>query len=321
MRTANNLALTISLILCLWLPSAMSGQDAVVDGQTARSQGEPEAPEEELTEDTSASNYTYYERPSAAPSPFRAINPRMLDILVFCGLLAMGAWASTRKNRIWTISTLVASLIYLGFVRGGCVCAVGSVGVVVRAAVNSRHILPFDALAFFFLPLMLALAMGRVFCGTVCPIGAIQELLAWRPIRVPKRIDQILSFGPLMTLCWVVAAAALWAELSICRLDPFVPVFHMKAHAWAFAAAGAALLLSVFVTRFFCRYICPYGALLGLVSLLAWKPRRIDDQACLQCGACSTCCPTGAAEKQSRNSSSCVVCGRCADKCPTDAVR
>ena len=45
------------------------------------------------------------------------------------------------------------------------------------------------------------------------------------------------------------------------------------------------------VQNFWCRYLCPYGALLGLVSLLSPVEIRRDAEACIDCAKCARACP------------------------------
>jgi len=41
------------------------------------------------------------------------------------------------------------------------------------------------------------------------------------------------------------------------------------------------ILASVFIQNFWCRYLCPYGALLGLASLLSPLRIRRNEEACI----------------------------------------
>ena len=52
------------------------------------------------------------------------------------------------------------------------------------------------------------------------------------------------------------------------------------------------LALNAIRDRFWCRYLCPLGALLGLVSRVAWLRREVGD-VCTECQRCARACPVG----------------------------
>ena len=52
------------------------------------------------------------------------------------------------------------------------------------------------------------------------------------------------------------------------------------------------LALNAVRDRFWCRYLCPLGALLGLVSKVAWLRREVGD-VCTECQRCARACPVG----------------------------
>lgn len=197
------------------------------------------------------------------------------------------------------------------------------------AAAKPSFILPVEAIVFFVLPLLLALACGRVFCGTVCPLGAVQHFLARKSLRVPRWLDRVLRVGPWLMLAWALVSAWVWLGLPICRLDPFVPLFRLTAHhpvIWGYT--GGALLLSIFVARPYCRWLCPYGALLGLVSRLALRSRCLDAGRCVRCNRCVKACPvdaitmppSGSPEQPALDFAACIQCGRCSRACGKHAI-
>ena len=51
---------------------------------------------------------------------------------------------------------------------------------------------------------------------------------------------------------------------------------------------------------------------------------KIDEGACINCGACEAACPAGAIsevnDKRAINADSCVSCGACASACPVEAI-
>jgi NosR/NirI family transcriptional regulator, nitrous oxide reductase regulator len=56
-----------------------------------------------------------------------------------------------------------------------------------------KYSIPIVVTATFFLPLVVALFFGRAFCGGVCALGAIQELVLLKPVQVPRRLDRALG--------------------------------------------------------------------------------------------------------------------------------
>ena len=69
----------------------------------------------------------------------------------------------------------IACLAYFGFYREGCICPIGSIQNVAVALVDPDYAVPYFVIGIFLLPLAAALFFGRVFCGGVCALGAVQE--------------------------------------------------------------------------------------------------------------------------------------------------
>lgn len=47
------------------------------------------------------------------------------------------------------------------------------------------------------------------------------------------------------------------------------------------------LIASLFIRHARCRYLCPYGALMGVVSLLSPFKIRRNAESCIDCGKCA----------------------------------
>jgi len=233
------------------------------------------------------------------PTPTRPQPDSNIDEYAALAALAVALMLATylslkyrRRRAILVLSAV--SLIYFGFVRGGCVCAVGSVQNVAMALFDGGYAMPAVVLGFFLLPLITAMLFGRAFCGAVCPLGAVQDLVALRPVQVPKWLAGALGLLAYAYLALAVLLAGTGSAFVICRYDPFVAMFRLSGETDMLILGACALVIGVFVARPYCRFFCPYGVLLGWASKLSWKPVTITPDECIQCRLCEDSCPFGA---------------------------
>jgi polyferredoxin len=189
------------------------------------------------------------------------------------------------------------------------------------ALADSRYSLPGVVIAVFFLPLLVALFFGRAFCGGVCPLGAIQELVAIRPVQVPRRLDSALGLLKYVYLGLAIFFAlrpALARDFVICRFDPFVGFFRLSGPPHMLFLGGAFLVGGMIVGRPYCRWLCPYGGLLAWCGRLARRGVSITPDKELDCGLCAEACPYGAIERMRAVGRNCLYCARCYGSCPRD---
>ncbi len=180
------------------------------------------------------------------------------------------------------------------------------------ADISLAWILPFAV------PLLVAL-VGNVYCGWLCPFGAVQELAAaLRPRRWPAPPNSAWRWARWIKYVLLTAVAVALLLMPSARLEDFDPL------ALAFGrdltrATGlmvlAILILSGLLPRFWCRVLCPTGAWLAIVSALRPLERlwpRIRPGACdfgvrgrtdLDCLACDRCRDDAAVPVRTESSS------------------
>lgn len=215
-----------------------------------------------------------------------------MDVAVLIGALLVTSWlALKRRSRKGLIWISLFSLCYFGFYRQGCICSVGSVQNIALALFNDNYSMPLSALLFFIIPLIFALAFGRVFCAGVCPLGAIQELTGIRPVKLHKSVETFLASIPFIYLALAVLFAATGSQFLICRYDPFVGIFRLDAPYTMIIFGSLLLLVGIFVNRPYCRYLCPYGVLQNIFSRFAGKHLTITPAECINCRLCEEACP------------------------------
>ena len=250
----------------------------------------------------------------------RAVAWQIADVALLGLALCLAAWlALKQRGRSGLVVLTVICLAYFGFYREGCICPIGSIQNVALALVEPDYAVPFFVIAIFILPLAAALFFGRVFCSGVCALGAIQELVVLRPVRVPPKLDRALGWLRWVYLGLAVTFAVLpaaYRDFVICRYDPFVGLFRFTGQAWLLIVGGLFLVAGVFIGRPYCRWLCPYGALLQVFSRWAWRSFSITPDRELDCGLCSDACPYGAIEKRRAVRTACFACGRCYRSCP-----
>jgi ferredoxin len=236
-----------------------------------------------------------YQVPAYTPGPPRADWLQWVDVAVLVVALALAALLAHKwRSRRGILLLAIASLAYFGFYRNGCVCAIGAIQNVALGLADPSYIVPLPVIAFCVLPLAMALVAGRVFCGAVCPLGAIQEIVVLRPLAVPGWLEKTLRLLAYIYLAVAVLFAVTGAAFVICQYDPFVAIFRLAGETALLILGGTVLVLGLFVGRPYCRFFCPMGVLLSLVSRLsAWRV-KVTKGECVRCRLCEKSCPYGA---------------------------
>ncbi len=166
---------------------------------------------------------------------------------------------------------------------------------------------------------------GRgVFCGWLCPFGALQEILGWvakhlriRQWKISEPVHLRLQWIKYLVLISLVPVAFYSLTLAerLAEVEPFktsITLFFVRS--WPFVLYALVLLgLGLFVHKFYCRYVCPLGAglaVLGRLRLFSWL-KRID--ACGKpCQHCRNHCEIGAIRRDGRiDYDECIQCLEC----------
>jgi NosR/NirI family nitrous oxide reductase transcriptional regulator len=173
---------------------------------------------------------TDYARPTTVTPHPRQDVWEWIDAGVLAAALALASYLILRRRSRKSIFVLMLfSLAYFGFFRKGCVCSIGAIQNVALTAMDSTYAIPLAVLAFFTLPLVFTLFLGRTFCGAVCPLGAIQDAVLIHPVKVPRWLESGLRLIAYIYLGAAVLFAALGAAFIICQYDPFVAFWRFGA--------------------------------------------------------------------------------------------
>ncbi len=185
----------------------------------------------------------------------------------------------------------------------------------------------------------ISLVFGKSFCSWVCPIGTLSEYVGdfgdWVQKKLFKKVYHLpvwLDF-PLRSLKYLLLAFFVYSiffTMTTLALKVFldstyniisdVKMWYFFAEISQFALTVLAVLfvLSIFIRGFWCRYLCPYGALLGIFSILSPNKIKRNTVSCIDCNLCAKACPSliKVDKKKVVISDECTTCMTCVDVCP-----
>lgn len=254
----------------------------------------------------------------------------VLSLLVVTGVFIWQHRISqnSRGFHLFRAGFLVFTLVFLGLYAQGQLSVVNIFTLLLALAED------FDIRVFLMDPVIFILwsftfvtlfIWGRgVFCGWLCPFGALQEMLGWvakrlriRQWRISETVHLRLQWIKYVILIGLVPVAfySLTLAEQLAEVEPFktsITLFFVRS--WPFVLYAVVLLgLGLFIHKFYCRYVCPLGAglaVLGRFRLFSWL-KRID--ACGKpCQHCRNQCEIGAIRRDGRiDYDECIQCLEC----------
>ncbi|MBI5846854.1 MAG: 4Fe-4S binding protein [Nitrospirae bacterium] len=190
-------------------------------------------------------------------------------------------------------------------------------------------------LVIFASAIAMALVLKKGFCGWICPVGALSDSV-WRlgkkifgrNFSVPRYADYVLRSVKYLLMAFfiyvIISKMPAPAILHFLENDYYkiadvkMLFFFTEMTRTTTISLSLLFVFSLFYRNFWCRYLCPYGALLGLLSILSPLKIRRDEEACIHCRKCTENCPSllpVETLKQVR-SPECTGCLTCVSHCP-----
>jgi ferredoxin-type protein NapH len=182
--------------------------------------------------------------------------------------------------------------------------------------------------------LLLVVALGRFFCGWMCPYvlilaasNATRTLLAKLGMNLPDmKLDRVTPF---VVLSCVLLLTAIGGAVIAPLVYPPAIIGRQLFRAVFFGGIGAGFLFVALTFAFdtfvshagFCKYLCPGGALFRVLGVVSPVRVKRDPQACESCATCNLVCNLEQSPMTDGLDSGCERCGKCVSACPNEALR
>ena len=151
-------------------------------------------------------------------------------------------------------------------VRGSLPCSMSSLQIILGIALAAAVVL-----------------FSKLFCGYLCPVGTVQDLLlklrnavGLKGIQIKQGslADKVLRIVKYALVFWIFYMTATASELFCKNLDPYYAVatgFKGEITLWmSIVTVTLVLLGSFFIDMFWCKYLCPLGAVSNSLKFWAW---------------------------------------------------
>ena len=188
--------------------------------------------------------------------------------------------------------------------------------------------------------LAVALLLRSAFCGWICPLGFLQDLVSNFSRVLQKRIprlrqgmrslkqrgarlavlDRYLRFIKYGVLVWAVGGSAYFGFMVFRDYDPWSTLLNLAEFSFTpgVIVLAVTLVASFFIERPWCRYACPLGAASGILGKFSPVYLKREASACTSCKICTKTCPMGLQVHTATTiqSADCITCLECVGACP-----
>ena len=236
-----------------------------------------------------------------------------------------------RAYKYIRISYLSFTLIWIGWYAGAQL-SIFNILTLIRIPITGVDLNYFliDPLIFIILvfTIISTIFLGRgLFCGWLCPFGALQEIIGFigkfigiKKKEIPEKYYKKLWTIKYFILVTIIGVSfiSMEAASTLAEIEPFKTSImrHFNRGLPYISYAIILLIISVFMERGFCRFICPLGGSLAALGQIRFTDNLKRRKECGNpCNLCSNSCPVKAIPSKGRNKGKIIMseCFRCLD--------
>lgn len=187
-------------------------------------------------------------------------------------------------------------------------------------------VIPYKKLTMLLFISGLSIIGSKFFCGWVCPVGALQEIVnnISVPFKTKLPFNITNSIRASLFIISLIMVFTIGSDLFTYQniLNPF-ELFKWEFELVLAFLIGVVLIASIFVYRPYCYLICPVGLLTWLLQYVSIFRMRVDRNKCNGCNRCISKSPCPAIKSILKSDivrPDCFSCGICIEACPKDAL-
>ncbi len=175
-------------------------------------------------------------------------------------------------------------------------------------------------LGIFGVTVILALILGRVFCGWICPMNTVMIPAEWLSKKLNIQAENSPSWLKSKVIPWLMLFIMLGTMIFAKRfLGIQMPVL-------LYLVILSFIITLRYKPEIFHNYICPFGLLQSLTGRFALFTEQVNHDKCIGCKLCETVCPSEAVKVSKDTKKAdikpvlCHQCFNCQLVCPKNAI-
>lgn len=186
----------------------------------------------------------------------------------------------------------------------------------------------------FIIMFLLSLFLGRLFCGWVCPMGGLNDILIGvNGKRLTSKGAKRIKFG--IEIVWLatiisgfITAGGLLSVNMLHLTETGISVNEPVRYIIYYGVILLFFLISLFAgRRASCHTICWMAPIMMTGKLISYTlklPRlrvKAEKETCIRCNKCTAACPMSIdvmneTDQVFAKNKDCILCGMCIDSCP-----
>lgn len=244
--------------------------------------------------------------------------------ILFFTLLA-GIFVRYEKTRKLRPLFLLSAVVILGFYRGGPGIISSFQNTIL---VFMGEYWKWTAAVLFFGTLILTYFFGKVFCGWICYLGAIQEFLYISKVKIlqTEKAQKIMRYIRYVLLATILIQLIITQSIEWSKIGPFKVIFNLYSpNITGYILLAILLISSLFIHRPFCKMVCPAGLIFGWITKIPGASVLGINESCAGCKTCNTSCKINAITRDGKisklDNQECIMCGECMNDCKIKSIQ